>query len=463
MNNITKEKYHKNLEAKEKNKIDMLSGPLFKKIVMFAIPLAITSVLQQLFNAVDSAVVGKFASKEALAAVGSNASVIGLMVTLFVGLTLGTNVIIATYIGSGKKEKIQGAVHTSMALAFLSGLFLLILGQVISRPLLILMQAPPDVLDLATVYLKVLFWGMPFMMLYNFGSAILRSKGDSKRPLYCMMAAGVINVFLNLLFVIQFKMSVVGVALATDISNVFSGGLIVFLLMREEDPFRLHLRKLVFIKEHLIKIIKIGGPAGIQGMVFSISNIFIQSALNGLGSSVIAGSASAVYLEFLSYYIVNAFCQAAATFISQNYGAGNVKRCNRVFYISIAAAAVSSFIMCYSCILFRTEVMSLFSSDPDVIYYGCLRMTMVLSFAFIVPSYEVGGAALRGLGYSMTPAVFTIIGSCLLRIVWLATVFQKWHFYETLLIAYPVSWAITGTSVMIAYFILRRKAYAKLP
>ena len=455
--------YKENRQRKEKNKIDMLNGPLLKKIILFAIPLAITSALQQLFNAVDSAVVGTYASKEALAAVGSNSPVIGMFVTLFVGLTLGANVIIATYIGSGKLEKIQDAVHTSMMLALVSGAVLLVAGQFIARPLLVLMQAPPEVLDLAVEYLRIIFLGMPFFMLYNFGSAVLRSKGDSKRPLFCMMAAGVVNVGLNLLFVIQFNMGVVGVALATDISNVLSGGLVVWLLMREEEPFRLHLGKLRFVKEHLVRIIKIGGPAGIQGLVFTGSNVLIQSSLNGLGASVIAGSAAAVNFELFSYYIINAFCQAAATFISQNYGAGNPKRCNRIFYISSAAAAISSIILCVFCLLMRTELMGLFSSDPDVIYYGTLRMERILTLAFIVTSYEIGGAALRGLGYSMTPAVLTIIGTCILRVLWVITVFQKWHTYETLLLVYPLSWIITGASVLVAYFILRRKAYDKLP
>ena len=453
----------RSIEKKEKNKMDMLNGPLLKKIVFFAIPLAAASMLQQLFNAVDSAVVGKFASKEALAAVGSNSSVIAIMITLFVGLSLGTNVIIASYIGSGRHDKIRGAVHTSMFLAIVSGLFLLAIGQVIARPLLILMQAPDDVLDLAVLYLRVFFLGMPFIMIYNFGAAVLRSKGDSKRPLYCMIAAGFVNVGLNLFFVITFKMSVVGVALATDISNAFSGGLVMWLLMKEEEPFRLRMRELGFIKEHLVKIIKIGGPAGIQGMVFSLSNIFIQSAINSLGSDVIAGSAAAVNFEILSYYMVNAFCQAAATFVSQNYGAGNRKRCDRALYISAVCAVIASFTMCAMCVLFRHELMGLFSSNEEVIYYGSLRMSMVLIFACIVVSYEVVGGALRGLGYSMTPAVLTIIGSCVFRIIWLLTVFQKWHTFETLIIVYPVTWTITGVSVMVAYFILRRKAFDKLP
>ena len=457
------ERYKEGRRIKEKNKIDMLHGPLLKKIVIFAIPLAVTSALQQLFNAVDSAVVGTFASKEALAAVGSNSSVISLLITFFVGLTLGTNVIIATYIGSGKKEKIQDAVHTSIMLAIVSGLVLLAAGQVIARPLLILMQAPEDVLDLAVLYLRIFFLGMPFFMLYNFGSAILRSKGDSRRPLYCMMAAGVVNVLLNLLFVIEFHMSVVGVALATDISNVMSGGLVVWLLLREEEPFRLYIKKIRFHKEHLVRIIRIGGPAGLQGMVFSFSNVLIQSSVNGFGAAVIAGSAAAVNFEILSYFIINAFCQAAATFVSQNYGAGNVKRCNRIFYITVACAAAVSASLCSLCILFRYELIGLFSSDPQVIYYGTLRMTTILIFAFIVSSYEIGGGALRGLGYSMTPAVLTIIGSCVFRIIWIMTVFQKWHTFETLIIIYPVSWVITGAAVVTAYLILRRKAYAKLP
>lgn len=324
------------------HRIDMLSGPLFKKLLIFALPIALSSILQQLFNSADVAVVGNFATSQALAAVGSNAPVISLIITLFTGISVGANVVIAKYIGKHDREKISDVIHTVLILAALCGVVLAVAGQFFAEPLLTLMDTPHDVMDLAVMYLRIYFVGMPFIMIYNFGSAILRSKGDTKRPLYCLIVSGGINVALNLLFVIQFNMSVSGVAVATVIANVVSSGFIIRFLMTEEEDFRLHLKKLKVNKHQLIKVLKIGLPAGLQGMVFSLSNIVIQSAINGFGSDASAGSAAAVNFEYFSYYMVNAFAQAAVTFTSQNYGAGQFERCKKIFVRSMILSMVLS-------------------------------------------------------------------------------------------------------------------------
>ena len=280
----------------------MLSGSLLDKICLFALPLAASSILQQLFNAADIAVVGRFASSRALAAVGSTSSSINLLINLFVGLSVGANVVIAQFIGQHKMQKVAQAVHTVISVALLSGVFLLALGQFAARPLLTLMRTPPDVIGLSVRYLRVYFLGMPFVMLYNFGAAILRSKGDSKRPLYCLTVAGVVNVLLNLLLVIVFRMSVAGVAIATVVSNMVSATLILSFLAREDAPFRLNLRRLALQKEYVLGIVRIGAPAGLQGMVFSFSNVCIQSAINAFGADAIAGGAAANTFEMFAFF-----------------------------------------------------------------------------------------------------------------------------------------------------------------
>ena len=322
------------------NQMDMLNGSIFDKILLFALPLAISSILQQLFNSVDVAVVGRFASSEALAAVGSNSSVISLLINLFVGISVGANVVIANYIGQGKTEKIQDAVHTVMIVSLISGVFLLVLGLMIARPILEIMGTPENVIDLAVLYLHIYFLGMPFLMIYNFGAAVLRSKGDTKRPLYCLIISGVINACLNLLFVIVFKLSVAGVAIATVIADGVSAVLIIYFLMNEEETIRLRLNKLKIKKSELIKVIKIGVPAGLQGVVFSVSNVCIQTAINSFGSDAVAGSATELNFEYFTYFTISAFVQAAVTFTSQNYGARNFKRCKKIFVYSMISSVV---------------------------------------------------------------------------------------------------------------------------
>ncbi len=439
--------------------IDMLRGPLLGKMVLFALPLAFSTVLQQLFNAADIAVVGRFASSQALAAVGSNNATINLLIGLFVGLSIGTNVLVAKYIGQGDGARVQSAVHTSVVVALFSGFFLLFFGQLYSRPILEFMEAPRDVIDLATLYLRIYFLGVPFIMLYNFGAAILRSKGDSRRPLYCLFLAGVCNVILNLILVIAFRMGVSGVAIATVISNVISSGLVMRFLFREEPLVRVSLSKLRLHMDELRAIVAIGAPAGLQGMMFSLSNVCIQAAVNGFGSSAVAGSASALNFEFVSFLLTDAFAQAATTFTSQNFGAGNEERCARVFWVAMGAGLLLKGASAAVFYTFREPLLSIFTVDPKVIPYAMSRIRYVLLWGVLSVPYAVAASALRGLGRSMLPAVLTVVGTCLFRVLWLATVFRRWRAFDTLMIVYPVSWLLTSVMIVGAYFIVRKRAF----
>ena len=387
------------------NEIDMLNGPLFKKILLFALPLAASSLLQELFNSVDVAVVGHFVGSEALAAVGSNAPVIGLLINLFMGVSMGSTVEL---------------------ISIISGFFLLILGQVAAKPILTWMGTPDDVLGQAVNYLRIYFLGMPFIMAYNFGAAILRSMGDTRRPLYILIIAGVVNTLLNLLFVICFHMGVEGVAIATGIANAVSATLIIRLLRKEKEPFRLQFRKLKIHSVELNRMLSIGIPAGVQGMIFSISNVVVQSSINSYGADAIAGSSAALNFEYYCYFIIQGFNGAAISFIAWLFAWQDE------FFLSF------------------------FSNMPMVHHYGGIRMHIVLATQFIASSYEIAGSSLRGMGKSMTPAVLTIFGTCLLRIVWVYGISPIWRGYDALMMVYPASWILTGILVCTAYYITLR-------
>lgn len=442
-------------------RMDMLSGSLLNKIFLFAVPLALSSILQQLFNSVDIAVVGHFAKSQAQAAVGCNGPIINLIINLFIGVSVGTNVVIANYIGRQEKEKIKDAVHTSMVMAAISGMILLVLGIVIARPVLILMDTPEDVLEYAIVYLRIFSLGMPFIMIYNFGAAILRSVGDTKRPLYCLVISGLINVVLNLFLVIVVHLDVAGVAIATVISNGGSAVMVWCFLMKEKGAVHLSFRDLKISKTEMKKTLRIGMPAGLQGMVFSIANVCIQAALNGYGSDVVAGSTVALNFEYFTYFVVVAFNQAAVTFIGQNYGAAKYDRCRKVYRYCMASSILILGVMSLIFILGRGFFLSLFTSDPNVKEYAVLRMLYVLSFVPLLCTYEIGGASLRGIGYSMTPAVLTIFGACIFRLVWVYTVCRKFTDFWVLMIVYPISWVITGALVLAAYYIISKKVFSK--
>lgn len=440
-------------------KMDMLHGSLLDKILIFALPLAGYSIMQQLFNSVGIAVVGRFASSQSLAAVGGNGSIISLLVTLFSGISLGSNVVIAHYIGQGNEKKIPRVVHTAISLALVSGILLLLLGQMIARPILALMGTPSDVIDLATLYLRIYFLGMPFLMLYDFGASILRSIGDTKRPFYSLLASGVINVILNLLLVVVFHMDVAGTGIATVIANGVSAFLVLHFLMHENDPIRLSLKHLVLDCDAIMRIIRIGVPAGLQGMVFSLANVCIQSTINSFGSKVVAGSSAALNYEYFSYFLVNAFAQTTVTFTSQNYGAGEYDRCKKVFRLGMLASVLSCGCLSLIFVLFRSFFVGLYTTDSAVIHYALLRVLVVLTFECLTSAYEISGAALRGLGHSMTPAALTVLGSCILRLIWVFTLCRMFHSYILLLVIYPISWIVTGAMVLFAYFKTRKKLF----
>ncbi len=439
--------------------MDMTHGTLWNKILMFALPLAASSILQQLFNSVDTAVVGRFASSQALAAVGSNSSLISLLINLFIGISLGSNVVIAHYIGQKAEQNIEAAIHTAIVVAIASGLFVMILGQFIARPVLLLMGTPEDVIDLAVLYLRIYLLGMPFIMLYDFGSSILRSTGDSKRPLYSLIVAGVINTALNLVLVIGFRLSVAGVAIATVISNMVSSGIVMYVLLHEAEPIRLNLRKLTIAPKELKKILAIGIPAGLQGMMFSIANVCIQSTINSFGSDAIAGSAAALNFEFFAYFLVNAFAQATVTFTSQNYGAGEYERCRKIFRIAMVFSLVSCGLLSGVFVLGRGFFLRLYSTDSGVLVYANQRILIATTLELLTSIYEISAGAMRGLGHSLTPAIITFLGSCVLRLIWIATACRMVHEFWMLMIIYPISWVVTGIAMMIAYYFVKRKVF----
>lgn len=438
----------------------MLHGKLLPKLLLFALPLAASSILQQLFNAVDVAVVGQFASSPEQAAVGCNGPVINLLINLFVGISVGTNVAIANYIGQQHKERIKAAVHTSMVTAIISGFLVLLLGLLIAEPILGWMDTPGEVMGYAVTYLRIYFLGMPFIMVYNFGAAILRSMGDTKRPLYCLVLSGVINAGLNMFFVIVFHLGAAGVAIATVISNVVSAGMVWYFLSHEAEPIHLSFRDLRISTPELLRILQIGIPAGIQGMVFSIANVFVQTGLNGLGTNAVAGSAVALNYEYFTYFIIAAFNQATVTFTSQNYGAKQYDRCKRVFELCMLVGTLALGAASVVFVLGRGFFAAIFTPDAEVAKYAELRMLHILTFQFVCSTYEIGGAALRGIGYSMTPALITIFGTCVVRIWWIYTVFPRFPTFETLMDIYPITWVLTGIAVLAAYFILRRRAFS---
>lgn len=449
-------------KEKKASSMDMIHGSLWNKILLFALPLAASSILQQLFNSVDTAVVGRFASSQALAAVGSNSSLISLMINLFLGVSLGSNVVIAHYIGQGSEKNIKAAVHTAILVAVLCGFFVLLLGQVIARPVLLLMGTPEDVIDLAVLYLRIYLLGMPCIMLYDFGASILRSTGDSKRPLYALIAAGIINTILNLILVIGFGMGVSGVAIATVISNMVSSGIVLYILLHEQDPIRVELGQLSIVPKELKKILVIGIPAGLQGMMFSIANVCIQSAINSFGSNAIAGSAAALNFEFFAYFIVNAFAQTTVTFTSQNYGAGEVGRCKKIFRLNMVFSLIFCGMLSAVFVLGRGFFLRLYTTDEAVLVFATQRLLIATTLELLTSTYEISAGAMRGLGHSLLPAIITCVGSCLLRLVWIATACRLVHDFSLLMIIYPISWVITGTAMLTAYFCIRKKCFKSL-
>lgn len=439
------------------NEIDMLHGPLLMKILIFALPLAASSILQQLFNSVDVAVVGHFASSQALAAVGSNTPVISLMINLFLGVSMGANVVISNHIGQNDTKRIKQAVNTAGMVAVIGGILLMFIGLTCAKPILTIMGTPSNVLPMAVTYLRIFFLGVPFFIIFDFGSAILRSMGDTKRPLYILIIAGIINTILNLIFVIYFKMGVAGVAVATDIANIVSALLIIILLIKEKEPYRLDIKRLQIEKSTLKRMLMIGIPAGLQGMVFSFSNVLVQTTINSHGAAAIAGSAAALNFEFYCYFIISAFNGAAISFIGQNYGAGNIKRVKRIFWICMVASIIGCGAFNTLFVWQHKFFIGLFSSDEAVQAYAFTRMRIVLAVQFIACSYEISASALRGMSISLPPTIMTIIGTCILRMIWVFAVCPVWQSFDTIMLVYPISWVVTGVMTSILLYLRARK------
>ena len=437
-------------------KIDMTHGSLWDKILMIALPLAVSGILQQLFNAADVAVVGQFVGKEAMAAVGANAPVVNILITMFTGISLGANVVISRYTGRKDKENAENAAHTAILVAVISGFFILVLGQCIARITLEMMSVPSDCLDMAVLYLRVYLCGMPVIFLYNFEAAIFQSQGDTKTPLMCLIISGVVNVILNLFFVIVIGMTVNGVALATVISNGISSMLLFAFLLKGKTPLTIEKQRFHIHAELLKEMLQIGLPAGLQGMVFSISNILIQSAVNSLGTDVVAGSSAAGNLEIIGYFVVNSFSQACTTIIGQNFGANQPERCHKTLMISLVESWIVGGTVSFLIIIFGKQLLRLFNSDPNVIAFGYQRLFWILSFEVINGTIDIISGAMRGYGESLTPALIALVCICGVRIVYIFTYFASHRSFTTLMLAYPISWIITVIVISAAYLIMRK-------
>lgn len=443
----------------KKYKIDMCNGPILPKLLAFAVPLMLSSILQLLFNAADIVVVGRFAGDDALAAVGSNTALINLLTNFFLGLSVGANVLVARFYGAREEKETSETVHTAMLLAVFSGIILTLIGCLGARQILIWMHTPKEVLPLAATYLRIYFVGMTAMMVYNFGSAILRAVGDTKRPLYYLAFAGVINVVLNLVFVIVFDMSVAGVALATVISQCISALLIILCMMRDKDMIRLELKKLRIYKARFIKILQIGLPASFQGIIFSISNVIIQSSVNTFGSIVVAGNSAAQNIEGFVYVSMNAFHQATISFTSQNVGAGRYDRINKILIRAELSVITVGLVLGNLCFLFGRPLLSIFTSSAVTQDAGMKRIAVICTTYCLCGMMDVMVGSLRGLGYSVMPTIVSLIGACGLRLLWIFTFFrmEQFHTLTSLYMTYPVSWIVTTLAHVICFMLVRGK------
>ena len=446
-----------NRRKNTKYEMDMTTGSLLPKVLAFSGPLVLTGVLQLLYNAADVVVVGRFSGATALAAVGSTGSLINLLVNVFMGLSVGASVVIARAYGAGDYDRIQNGVHTAITVAAISGLLVGAVGVLFGRPLLELMGSPEDVIDEATLYIQIYFMGMPFNMLYNFGAAILRAVGDTRRPLYYLSIAGVINVVLNLVLVILFHMGVAGVAIATVISQAVSMALVLICLVRSEGAIHLNWRKLHINTMQLKQIARVGLPAGFQGSLFSISNVMIQSAVNSFGSMVVAGNSAAANLEGFVYTAMNAIYQADLTFASQNMGAGKYRRVRRGMWVCLGTVTVIGLALGLIFLAAGPTLLGLYNEDPLVIEFGMKRMSIILPTYFLCGLMDTMVGQLRGIGYSIMPMIVSLTGACLLRIVWIMTIFAVYHTQTALYISYPISWLATFLVHMLCYMVVSRK------
>ncbi len=433
--------------------VDMCSGPILPKMLQFAVPLMCSSILQLLFNAADIIVVGRWAGDNSLAAVGSTTSLINLLINLFIGLSVGANILAARLYGANEKEGLRQTVHTAMLLSVISGALLTVVGVCGARTILIWMQSPAEVLGLAAVYLRIYFLGMPATMLYNFGAALLRAVGDTRRPLYYLFSAGVVNVVLNLFFVIVCHLDVAGVAIATAVSQCVSAALVVRCMIREQGAVHLEPRELGIWKVRLKQILQVGLPAGFQGALFSLSNVVIQSSINSFGEIVVAGNSAASNIEGFIYVAMNAFYQANVSFTSQNYGAGRYDRIRPILLRAQGCVIVIGAVLGGTAALMGPHLLRIYSSSPAVISAGMIRLMIVCVPYALCGTMDVMVGSLRGLGYSVMPMLVSLMGACVFRLVWIATVFQRpaFHTIQTVYWSYPISWTITFLTHLACY------------
>jgi MATE efflux family protein len=442
----------------KKQKLDMLNGSIWNKLPVFALPIAATGILEQLFNASDIAIVGNFAQTDktaAVAAVGANSPIIGLILNLFIGIALGANVVIANAIGRDDRQTVQKAVHTSMVVSVIGGVLVAIIGELIAEPLLTVLNVPDDVLELALLYLRIYFLGMPVILLYNFEAAIFRSIGETKMPLIALTLSGILNVLLNLFFVIVLKMSVNGVATATVLANVVSAGILYIKLVKSDKYIKVEFKKLRIDGKVFAKIMQIGLPAGIQSAVFAVANIVIQGAINSLGTVVIAASSAAFNIEIIAYNVMNSFSQACTTFVGQNFGANKIDRCKKTLFLCLIEDAIASGTAILIVLITGKFLLSIFNNNPEVIEIGYSRLVIIFIAYIFSMLYEVMSGYLRGFGFSLVPAILTTVGVCVLRIIWINTVFPANRTFVTIMTAYPVSLATTAVLIFIALIIYR--------
>lgn len=446
------------MNRNKRNQIDMLNGPIWNKLPMCAFPVAATGILEQLFNASDLAVVGRFSTTNgttAVAAVGANSPIIALVLNFFIGISLGANVVIANAVGRNDKETVHRAVHTAIMMALTGGLLVTILGELAAGKVLGALHVPDDVFPYALLYLRIYLLGMPVILLYNFEAAIFRSIGETKVPLQTLAFSGVLNVLLNLFFVIVLNMTVNGVAIATVLSNLISSAVLFLRLIKTDKMIRVSPRNLRIGRDSLAKIMKIGFPAGTQSAVFAISNIVIQSAVNSLGTVVMAASSAALSLEIFSYNVLNSFSQACTTFVGQNYGAGKVDRCKKALALCLIENFIASVTAILLVLVSGKFLLSFFSSDPEVIRIGYTRLMIVFTAYISSMLYEVMSGYLRGFGISLVPAILTTIGVCLVRNIRIRTIFPVHRTFQTILVAYPISLTTTAFLIFIALMVYR--------
>ena len=437
--------------------LDMTTGPFFKKILIFSIPLMLTGVLQLIYNAADVMVVGRFAGSESLAAVGSTSSLVNLIINLFVGLSTGAGVVTSRHIGANATERITKSVHTAMAISIISGFAVGIFGFFLSGKFLTLMGTPKNILPLATLYLKIYFLGAPGSLVYNFGASIVRSTGDTKRPLIILGFTGIINVVLNIVLVVGFHFNVAGVAIATIVAQYISAALIVIRLKSIDNACRLNFKKIKIHKKELKEIVKIGLPAGLQSSLFSFSNVLIQSTINSFGSVAMAGNTAAQNADAIIYTCTNAVAQTAMTFTSQNMGAKKYENIRKIYFMCMGFALVIS--ICFGAIglIFPEQIIGIFTTEAEVIEMGKHRLFVMMTTYFICSLMDVSGCQIRGMGKSIEPMIITLLGACGIRVLWLYTGFplkkELWNLY----LSYPISWLITFIALFICFFVFEKR------